>query len=519
MLLKRFYDTPLAQASYLVGCAATGDAIVVDANRDVEQYVRATAAEGLRITHVTETHIHADFASGSRELAHRTGAMLHLSDEGDADWKYGFPTPEEQKNGARVTLLRDGDTIRVGNVRLDVMATPGHTPEHLTFLVTDTAGADRPMGALTGDFVFVGDVGRPDLLERAAGHANTMEQGARTLFRSLQRFKQLPDWLQLWPGHGAGSACGKSLGSMPSSTLGYERLFNWGLATTDEEEFVRQVLSGQPEPPTYFAQMKRINKAGPRLLGGFRRPPRLAASRLVDLLDAGALVVDTRPADAYAARHVPGTINIPLARSLATWAGWLLPYDRELFLIVGRERPEPDHAADGPDGVRADEAWVDAAVRDLALIGLDRVGGYFPANVLGGWVAAGRELASVPQMSVAELAASLEGGARERGELAVVDVRNRGEWEGGHVPGVPNVPLGQLPAHGEELPRDRTLVLHCQGGTRSAIAASLLRARGYDRVVNLSGGFAEWLRDGHVAERPPVPSLPPSPTDVAAEAR
>jgi hydroxyacylglutathione hydrolase len=501
MLLKRFYDTPLAQASYLVGCGATGDAIVVDPNRDVEQYLRAAAAEGLRVTHVTETHVHADFASGARELAHRTGAMLHLSDEGGADGKYAFPTADERAHGARATLVRDGDAIRVGHVRLDVMATPGHTPEHVAFLVTDTASADRPMGAFTGDFVFVGDVGRPDLLERVAGQADTMEASARALFRSLQRFKRLPDWLQLWPGHGAGSACGKSLGAMPSSTLGYERLFNWGLATEDEAEFVRLVLAGQPEPPRYFAEMKRMNRAGPRLLGGFPRPPRLSASRLVALLERGATVVDTRPADAYAARHVPGTLGIPLAKSFTTWAGSLLPYDRDLFLIVGREHTEPDTR----DGVRAEDGVAEAAARDLALIGLDRVAGYFPANVLGGWVASGRALASVPQMTVDELAAALDAGAAAGAaagaELTVLDVRGRGEWEGGHLPGVPNVPLARLAERLDELPTDRPIAVHCQGGTRSAIAASFLRARGFDQVVTVAGGYGEWQRAGHPVAR------------------
>src|SRR5688500_1353623 len=198
MLLKRFYDTPLAQASYLIGCQATGDALVIDPNRDVEQYVAAAAAEGLRIAHVTETHIHADFVSGSRELAARTGARLYLSAEGGTDWQYGFA----KADGAE--LLRDGSRFSVGRVRVDVLHTPGHTPEHLAFMITDTAATDRPMGVFTGDFIFVGDVGRPDLLEKAAGVAGTMEAGARQLYASLQRFKSLPPWLQLWPGHGAG---------------------------------------------------------------------------------------------------------------------------------------------------------------------------------------------------------------------------------------------------------------------------------------------------------------------------
>src|SRR5690606_3972747 len=395
MFLKRFYDEKLAQASYLVGCPATGEALVVDANRDVQQYIDEAEAHGLRITHVTETHIHADYVSGSRELAARTGAKLYLSDQGGEDWKYAFA--EE----AGAVLLKDGDSFMVGNVRIDVMHTPGHTPEHIAFLVTDTAGADRPMGVFTGDFVFVGDVGRPDLLERAAGYAGTMVAGARALFHSLQRFKALPDYLQIWPAHGAGSACGKALGAVPQSTLGYEKLFNWAFAIEDEEEFVRQVLAGQPEPPRYFAQMKRINKEGPRILGGFHRPERLPGARITELMDAGELVVDTRLAPEFAAGHVPGTIGIPLNRSLNTWAGWLVPYDRPCYLIVDeQQRP----------------GAIDETVRDLAMIGLDDVAGYFGTEALGAWTAAGRELQTIAHMTVDELTRRIgAGGGAVRG--------------------------------------------------------------------------------------------------------
>jgi len=276
MFFKRFYDTKLAQASYLIGCQQTGEALVVDPNRDVEQYVTAADAEGLRVTHVTETHIHADFVSGARELAARTGARLLLSDEGDAEWKYAYAA------GAKARLLKDGDSFMVGNVRIEALHTPGHTPEHLSFLVTDMPAAAGPWGILTGDFVFVGDVGRPDLLERAAGVGGTMDAAARTLFRSLQRFKLQPDWLQIWPGHGAGSACGKGLSAIPHSTVGYERRFNWAFGVNDEAEFGRMVLAGQPEPPKYFGIMKRLNREGPRLLGGLRprrTGPALRSSR------------------------------------------------------------------------------------------------------------------------------------------------------------------------------------------------------------------------------------------------
>jgi hydroxyacylglutathione hydrolase len=472
MLLKRFYDTKLAQASYLVGCAATGEALVVDPNRDIEQYVRAAEAEGVRITHITETHIHADFVSGARELAVRTGGTLYLSDEGDADWKYGYAAD------AGAVLLKDRDVFMVGNLKIEALHTPGHTPEHLSFMVTDTPATDRPMGVFTGDFVFVGDVGRPDLLEKAAKIEGTMEAGARTLYRSLQRFKALPDYLQLWPGHGAGSACGKSLGAVPQTTLGYERIANWGLEEMTEDQFVDRVLAGQPEPPRYFAEMKRINKVGPRVLGAPKRPAALPADAIVRLVSEGVLVVDTRAADAFAAGHVPGTISIPLNKSFSTWAGWLVPYDRGVVLLVD------------------DEGCVDEAVRDLAMIGLDRVTGYLRPDALGAWTAAGRALATTAQMTAEELAEAL---AARR--VDVVDVRGASEWESGHLPGVPNIPLGYLEERLAELPAGRPLVVHCQGGARSAIAASVLEARGVRDVINLVGGFGAWAGAGHPVER------------------
>lgn len=474
MIVKRFYDEKLAQASYLLGCAATGEAVVVDPMRDVDQYVEAAEREGLRITAVTETHIHADFVSGLRELAARTGATMYLSDEGDENWKYAYA-------GERPTvLLKDGDTFNVGNIRIQAVHTPGHTPEHLMFLVTDGAVADRPIAALTGDFVFVGDIGRPDLLEKAAGVEGTAEPGARRLFRSLQAFKSQPDWLQIWPGHGAGSACGKGLSAIPHSTVGYERLYNWAFQIEDEDEFVRAVLSGQPEPPKYFAQMKRINKVGPTILNGFRRPERLPADRLARLLEEGAIVIDTRRAAAFASAHVPGTINIPLNRSFNTWAGWLVPYDRDFYLIV-------------EDG---EAHALDEAVKDLAMIGLDRVGGYFTDDVVEAWAASGRALGSVPQLTADELAA-------RSGELAVLDVRGQVEWETARLPEavagglLVHIPLGYLTDRLGEVPVDRPLVVHCQGGARSAIAASVLKANGIDNVINLAGGISAWQNAGH----------------------
>jgi hydroxyacylglutathione hydrolase len=364
-------------------------------------------------------------------------------------------------------------------VRLRALHTPGHTPEHLSFMVTDGAAATEPIAAVTGDFVFVGDVGRPDLLERAVHVKGTMEQAARTLFGSLQRFKSQPDYLQIWPGHGAGSACGKGLSAIPHSTVGYERRFNWAFAVADEDEFVRMVLAGQPEPPAYFGRMKRVNKEGPDPLGPLPHPARLAPELLPQAIGSGAPVLDIRPATDYAAGHVPGTLNLPLTRSFTQWAGSLLPYERDLFLLT-----------DDSGGRLAREA-----ARDLALIGLDRVAGSFGPEALSGWVSGGGALERRRTVTAAE-AAELTG----RGAV-ILDVRSRAEWDAGHIPGAEHVALGSLPERLPGLPAGRPLVVHCQGSSRAAIAASLLAANGIDDVVSLAGGFSEWSASGLPVER------------------
>ena len=474
MLLKRLYDANLAQASYLVGCQATGEALVIDPNRDVEQYQRAAKDEGLRVTHVTETHIHADFVSGSRELAATADATLLLSGEGGPDWQYAFAS----ESGA--TLLHDGDHFMVGNLRFEVLHTPGHTPEHLTFLVTDTPATDRPMGAFTGDFVFVGDVGRPDLLERAAKVAGTMESSARTLYRSLQRFAMQPDYLQLFPGHGAGSACGKALGAVPSTTLGYEKIANWAFGTGGEAEFVRAVLDGQPEPPAYFATMKRINREGPTMLNGVRRPARLDAATLRARVADGHRIVDTRPADKFAAAHVPGTINIPLNKSFTTWAGALLSYDAA-FSIIGDEQCP---------------GCIDEAARALAMIGLDHLDGYYDGSAVTPQASDERNSATIPQITPQTLRTRLSSR-----DVQVVDVRGASEWSAGHIPDVPNIPLGQLESSLSRLSLDKPIVVQCQSGARSSIAASILQAHGATDVSNLVGGYAAWVAAGLPSER------------------
>lgn len=467
MFVKRFFEPSIAQASYLIGCNKTGESIVIDANRDVNQYIAAAEQEGLRITHITETHIHADYVSGSRELAHKTGGTLYLSDEGDADWKYAFA------NEGR--LLHHGDRLQIGNIRVDVLHTPGHTPEHLTFLITDGAAADQPIAAVTGDFVFVGDVGRPDLLERAANIKGTMEAGARTLWKSLQLFAAHEDWLQIWPGHGAGSACGKGISAIPSSTLGYERRFNWAFAIKTEEDFVKSVLAGQPEPPKYFAKMKRVNKEGPALLGGFNPPPRVDDDRLPATLETNAIVIDTRPAASYAAGHLAGTINIPLNASFVTWAGWLVPAAADLYLIV-----------DDATATRLQDV-----VRSLAMIGVDVVKGYFSTSAIAKAMENGALIETVEQITAVDLSKRIASR-----EVSVIDVRGANEWAEGRLPTATHIPVGYLADRLQEIPRDKPIVLQCQGGGRSSIAVSLLQRLGVKNVINLEGGITAWAAAG-----------------------
>jgi len=467
MLLQRFYDEKLAQASYLIGCQATGEALVVDPNRDTQQYLAAAEREELSLRYVSETHIHADYLSGSRELARRSGATLLLSGDGPPDWRYAFA----EDDGAR--LVHDGDELELGRVRVRVLHTPGHTPEHISFMITDGAASGEPMGLLTGDFLFVGDVGRPDLLEKAAGVAGTMEEGARTLYGTLTRFRALPPWLQVLPGHGAGSACGKAIGAVPTSTLGYEKLVNWAFQCATEEEFIDAVLRDQPEPPAYFAHMKRMNRDGPPILGALPNPRRMDPTALGETLESEHVVVDIRDRHRFAAGHVPGTLNIPLNRSFPNWGGWLLKYGRPVYFI-----------ADGTDEARE-------AARDLSLIGIDGSTGYFDGEALVHWVATRGALQRLPVLGWE----AAERAVREEGAL-LVDVRNLTEWNEGRAPGAVHIHLGYLWDRALELPADRPVLPYCQSGGRSGIAASLLRAAGLPDVRNVEGGVLERERLG-----------------------
>ncbi len=318
MLFRHFYDDDLAQGSYLIGCQKTGEAIVVDAWRDPEFYINEAKRENMKIIAVTETHIHADFLSGSRELAALTGANLYLSDEGDADWKYDF-------DGIK---LYDAGEIKIGNITFKAVHTPGHTPEHLSFLVTDGAAATEPGFYLTGDFVFVGDVGRPDLLDEAAGGVDTRFAGAKQLFASLrEKFLNLPDYVQIWPAHGAGSACGKALGAIASTTVGYERMFSWWalfVQKNDEEGFTKALLEGQPDAPLYFGRMKRQNKAGPALLGKGPALKEFVAKDLEGKVNRDFILIDTRDRGAYLKGAVVGSLHIPSGKRFITYASYIL---------------------------------------------------------------------------------------------------------------------------------------------------------------------------------------------------
>lgn len=471
MIFRRIYHPQLAQASYLVGCPASGQALVIDPLRHSEPYLALAQQDGLRIVAVTETHIHADFVSGARELAARSGATLYLSAAGPAAWHYAFAAD------AQAVLLSGGDTFSVGNLQIDVLHTPGHTPEHLCFLLTDTASNDEPMGVFTGDFVFVGDVGRPDLLESAVGDLGSAQRSAQQLFRSLCRFRALPEYLQLWPGHGAGSACGRALSAVPQSTLGYELRGNWAFQIAEEAPFVQAVLAGQPPVPPYFAAMKRLNKQGPPLCAMLPEPQIYAAEQLAGLLAQGLCVVDTRSAEQYARGHVAGTLNLPFTSSFLSWAGWLLPVDQPLGLIV-------------------EDATLAAVREQLLLIGLDGVVGYWTPEALAGQ----------PQTTIQRREPGAVRTAVERGEVLVLDVRDPQEYATGALPGSRNIPLRTLAQQLPTLAHAPAIVVYCQGGTRSAIAASLLSARQPHPVIDLVGGLHAWQAAGFPLEQSESPA-------------
>lgn len=477
MFMRMVYDEKLAEAAYLIGCQRTGEAIVIDPLRDVDRYEQLAASNGLRIVAVAETHIHADFISGARELAEK-GAMVYVSDEGDMEWKYRWLDRRTAGGSYAHRLLKDGDTFAVGKIELRAVHTPGHTPEHLCYMVTDRGGgADRPMGVATGDFVFVGDVGRPDLLESAAGMAGQADASAHRLYGTVRRFMEWPDYLQIWPGHGAGSACGKALGAVPMSSVGYEKMFNPSIrAATSEAGFVSFILEGQPEPPLYFARMKRDNKMGPRVLGGVPRPRELGAAEVARLDARRVAIVDTRPWSAFRAGHVAGSLHLPLTASFPTDAGSLIGEGEAVCLIVEPGRREE-------------------AVRDLIRVGIDEFAGWFDASRMEEVCSAGGRLVPTPEVDAAGARAMIEGS-----RLMVLDVRRGSEFAEGRIAGALNIAHTRLLSRLSELPRDRRVLVNCRSGGRSARACSLLQRHGFE-VTNLAGGILAWEQSGAAMER------------------
>jgi len=463
MIFKRVYEKGLAHASYIIGCQATKEAIVIDPKRDVDTYLEIAEGEKLNITHITETHIHADFLSGSRELAAVTGAKIYLSDEGGKDWQYQFDH----------IGLKDGSEIKIGNLLLKVLHTPGHTPEHISFLLTDTPSSSEPSMIFTGDFVFVGDVGRPDLLEKAAGIEGTMIAGAKQMYHSLEKFKLLPDYIQIWPAHGAGSACGKALGAVPNSTIGYEKLSNWAFKIDDEEEFIKQLLDGQPEPPKYFAEMKKQNKLGPKILGTIPNPPKFSNDVLEKVINNGHKIIDTRDKISFAGGHFPGSLNIQDNNSFSTWAGWMLNYDQPLILVAPDER-------------------INQLTRALIRIGFDNISAYLNEN--NDLNTHGFKNSTLKLITAKELKNSLS-------EYQIIDVRGYSEYKISRIPGAINIHAGELEKKLAKLDTNKKIVVHCESGDRSSIASSFLAGNGLTEVYNLTCGINGWVEAGYPVEK------------------
>ena len=448
MHLRQFYVGCLAHASYLIGDG--GEAVVVDPSRDIEMYLDEAAVQGLRITWVLETHLHADFVSGHRELAARTGATIGIGARAEA----GFPH----------RALRDGDQIMIGGTRIVALETPGHTPESLSFAVFERAADPQPVGVLTGDTLFVGDVGRVDILSSRLPVAEL----AGLMYDSLHRkLLTLPDHTRVYPAHGAGSLCGRSMSAERSSTIGQERATNPALAPMSREAFIADITRDVPETPVYFLHSRDTNRAGPALRAERPLPPALSPTSVAAEIERGAIVLDARPFADYAAGHVPGSLHVPLDGQYASWVGTLVGPDDRLVPV-------------------SDPARTEEAVMRLARVGYENLSGVLDGGVPG-WAAAGRRL----QRAAAEaVIGAIRAGRR------VLDVRRAPEWNDSHLEGAHHIPLAQLAARAGELDRGAEWVVVCASGYRSGIALSVLERAGFTRLVNAAGGMDAWRRAG-----------------------
>ena len=462
MFFKQFYLGCLAHASYLVG--SDGEAAVVDPQRDVDQYVEEAAAEGFKIKYVVETHLHADFVSGHRELAARTGAEIVFGEKAQARFPH--------------RAVRDGDELKVGRVVLRILETPGHTPESISVLVIDTEVSPEPQKVLTGDTLFVGDVGRPDL---AGARGYTPADMAALMYESLHgKLLKLDDSVEVWPAHGAGSMCGRNISKETSSTIGSQRRFNYALAPMSKDEFVRILTTDLNEPPAYFPKDAELNRDGARPLADIRRPAALLPQQVVGYANLGYVVLDVRAAAEFGAGHVPGALNIGLGGQFASWAGALIPLGAALIVVADTE------------------AQVDEAVTRLARVGHDSVRGYLRGG-MDAWREAGFEVSEVEQISPADLRRMID----EREDLQVLDVRRTAEYAAGHAPRAVSTPLGtRLREDSQHLDSSRPVAVICAGGYRSSAATSILRPLGFRRLYNVEGGTSAWLSAGYPVEKP-----------------
>lgn len=465
MIFERFEDSGLAHYSYAVGCEGAGTVAIVDPRRDVDVYLKLAAERGLRITDVLETHIHADFASGARELAGRAKATLWVSayDEGET---FSVSFPHEN--------LRDGESVVLGKVRLQALHTPGHTPEHLSYLVFDGARSqDVPMLMLSGDFLFVGSLGRPDLLgeEQKRGLAEKLHDSVRT------KLAGLPDGLEVHPAHGAGSMCGAGMSGRPMSTLGFERIANPYLdPALTRERFVEKILASAPPFPPYYRRMKRVNSEGAPPLDkplGETLPglQAIAVDEAHRRVEEGWLVIDLRDQLAFGGAHIPGAFGIGQNKNLSTWASWVVPYDRPILLVP------------------KDPGTVQDAVRALVRVGLDDVRGWLDGG-MSAWAEGGYPLAETPQLS------SIQAHEALRDRLHVIDVRTKDEWKSGHVEGATHIPGNEIQDRLGELPKDGRLAIICGSGYRSTVVASVLERNGFGDVSNVTGGMEGWRKAG-----------------------
>lgn len=450
MYFEQFYLACLAHASYMLGSG--GEAAVVDPQRDVDIYLQAAQEQGLKIRHIFETHLHADFVSGHKELAARTGANIYIGERAGARFAH--------------VGLRDGSEVKFGEVRITALETPGHTPEAVCLVVRDLGKSPEPALVLTGDTLFIGDVGRPDLSRQY-----TAEQLAAMLYDSLhEKLLRLPDHVVVYPAHGAGSLCGRNMRADRFSTIGAERLTNPALQVRDRDDFVRQLTANLPPRPAYFVEDAELNRAGAASLEELPPLPAIAPGRVQALIRDGANVLDTRSAEEFAAGHVPGSINIPLAGQFATWAGIVLGLQGRPVLLA-----------------ESTEQLAESRMR-LARVGIEECAGCVPGGV-DEYKLSGLTLATLPQMSVRDLYGKITG-------FQVLDVRREAEWQAGHIEGALWWPLDRFSSELPQIEREEPIAVHCKSGYRSAIATSLLLRAGYQNVTNIVGGFDAWREAG-----------------------